>query len=534
MYSKSVLFGMASGTPDTIAPNALDWSKAHISRFGDTDFFPLPFEFECLWGDWSTVKAALSQLDLANLPPRPHRTMLVPKPRGGFRVVTQLDPLDAVLYAAIGFEAAPVIEQWRTPASQKIACSYRLAPDASGALFSSSADGWTDFQSHSTALASKTTCTYVALADISDFYNQIYHHRMHNALESASIPSPRPTSIEAFVGRITAKQSRGLPVGPSASIILAEACLDDVDQRLRNVGLVHTRYVDDFRVFCKSEAEAHQALHELTRYLFTAHRLSLQAHKTRVVNKDDFVRRDLVEPEEREKRSKLAEAKKLIQEAVDAAGHYGGDIDEKELLEEHDNVLARRALVRAFKATCKKSPLDLGLSRYLLRRAAKLRTRELVLPVTEHLHVLAPVFRDVAIYYDRVWHDTVQDIVRTAIPNFLKSDSLGWLPYVQEWSLWLMHKRQFVSKVKEEAVLARVDESIRFRHYALLAKRERRVEWIRQHKETWMNLGPWDRRAVLWAASALPRDERRAWLEPITQSQDLVEAAIAKHIRSEN
>ncbi|MBX3359439.1 MAG: RNA-directed DNA polymerase [Phycisphaeraceae bacterium] len=459
--------------------------------------------------------------------------MLVPKSQGGFRVATQLDPLDALLYAAMGYEAAAKIEDSRVPADKRVACSFRLSPQSTGDLFVANADGWKDFQEHSGQLAKHRSCDFVALADISDFYNQIYHHRLNNSLAAAMVPAPRPDSVEAFIGRFTAQQSRGIPVGPSTSILLAEACLSDVDHRLIHCGFNHTRYVDDFRIFCKSEAEAVHALHEITHYLFTAHRLSLQAHKTRIVLAKDFIRQELVEPEERENAAKISQGKRLIERAMDAAAYAGLEVDEDEILEAKEQEIVRKALLSTFKSCVRKPPIHLGLGRYVLRRASSLRIRALLRPVVEHLPILTPVFREVIHYFDRIWNDEVRDVLSSALPDFLSKDSQGWLPFVRDWTLWLAAKRQFLPS---KTAIQLADDSkptlVGCRYRALLAGCYGEVDWVRDQKERWMNAGPWERRAILWAGSALPRDERRAWLEPVTRSLDLTDAAIAKRVRA--
>ena len=70
------------------------------------------------------------------------------------------------------------------------------------------------------------------------------------------------------------KASQGLPVGPAASIILAEAVLTDVDRFIVQKGLSHTRYVDDFRVYGDSRNALLDLLREVALYLHTIHRLS--------------------------------------------------------------------------------------------------------------------------------------------------------------------------------------------------------------------------------------------------------------------
>ena len=522
----------AAHAPDTLQVASLDWAKAHIKRFGDTDLFPLPFEYECLWSSWDFIRPHICELELSTVPPSSSRTLFVPKPSGGFRAATQLDPLDGLIYAALAFEAAAPVETSRVAPEQFVACSYRLAPSEKGQLFEGSADGWASFHSQSKSLANKKSCTHVVIADISDFYNQIYHHRLQNSLSSAGIPDPRPENIEKFLGRITAKQSRGIPVGPAASILFAESCLNDVDRRLISCHYKHVRYVDDFRIFCKSEREAVGALHELSRYLFTAHRLSLQAHKTRILTKSDFRKRELIAPEEREAKSKEKHARKAVEEAFEAAGPYAEMLfDPDEVLLDRKNEIAHKALLETYRWCLKHTPIHLGLARYVLRKAGQLGTGVLVKETLNNLHELTPVFREAVLYLDKVWDTSMKGAASTSLQRFLKDSPQGWLPYLHDWSIWLVTKRDLLPTAKAIALAERAtDFSIRYR--ALLAQKYQQAEWVREKKEAWRNFGPWDRRAILWAGSVLPRDERRHWLEPVTTGADVIEAAIAKHVRA--
>ena len=78
---------------------------------------------------------------------------------------------------------------------------------------------------------------YVLLTDITDFYNQVYLRRLQNSIESCSNDlSEISRTIEKFLTMINNSMSKGIPVGPAASIILAEASLIDVDQFIQNNG----------------------------------------------------------------------------------------------------------------------------------------------------------------------------------------------------------------------------------------------------------------------------------------------------------
>ena len=73
--------------------------------------------------------------------------------------------------------------------------------------------------------------------------------------------------IEAFLLGLNRKVSRGIPVGPSASIIMAEAVLDDVDEWILHWSKKYARYVDDIRLFDDDPEELERQQRELTAYL---------------------------------------------------------------------------------------------------------------------------------------------------------------------------------------------------------------------------------------------------------------------------
>jgi hypothetical protein len=71
------------------------------------------------------------------------------------------------------------------------------------------------------------------------------------------------------------------------------------------------------------------------------------------------------------------------------------------------------------------------------------------------------------------------------------------------------------------------------RPMALVARRNKQVEWVRQQKNTWKNRGPWDRRAIIWSSSVLPKDERRHWLKLVEKDTEPLERAVAQLAASE-
>ncbi|MXD67853.1 reverse transcriptase, partial [Escherichia coli] len=64
---------------------------------------------------------------------------------------------------------------------------------------------------------------FILVTDITDFYNQIYLHRLNNAIELAD-PCLKilADDTERFIFSLNDKASQGVPVGPAASIIMSE------------------------------------------------------------------------------------------------------------------------------------------------------------------------------------------------------------------------------------------------------------------------------------------------------------------------
>jgi hypothetical protein len=510
---------------DSLNTHSLDWAVTHVLRFGDTDIFPVPFEFRCIKTAWNMVRPQLAAIDLSTYRTSGVRRMLVPKPAGGFRVATQLNPVDAIIYLAAVYEAAAKIEANRIPAGRNIACSYRIDISPDGQLFGIET-GWPEFHAKSEECAKSGEFTHVLIADIADFYSQIYSHRVQGALEAADVPSARSENIERFLLSLTAKQTRGVPVGPSASILLAEAVLSDVDSFLLRRGLTFTRYVDDFRIFCQSRRQATRIYHDLAEYLYTSHRLTLEQQKSRVLRVETFGRKELVDPARLEKESKLRRQRELI-EAIRFMSGY--NLSEDELPDEDKRKVVRENLVELFKTCVGERPLPLGLARYLLRRATRLRTTVLNDIAFQNLTTLVPVFRELINYLrvtvpKRAAAGRGQEIV-----TFLKTSIFGEVPFLRLWAMDLFLERPDLLSSDSALDLSReFRDDLGIRPYALIAQRAKKVDWVRGQKEIWMNYSPWDRRAVIYAGSVLPAKERRIWLDMVASAtDDVLDKAVA-------
>lgn len=114
---------------------SLEFAKAHIIKFYDSDFFPKPFEFEALWANWDEVVTHLTCNDVNGYTIDQPRTFTSIKPNKTFRVVHQLDPINTIIYTALAYLVSLGIEKARFPIKDHVACSYRFDVDAKKELF---------------------------------------------------------------------------------------------------------------------------------------------------------------------------------------------------------------------------------------------------------------------------------------------------------------------------------------------------------------------------------------------------------------
>ena len=197
---------------------------------GDTDVFPRPFEFQAIQFSWNQVRDFLSQQDLLSWRVRPHRTTLSTKAHLGFRAITQLDPLDFIVFSALIRDICEDLELRRVPITDQVAYSYRCKPSADGRLFDREIGYGQFLQRAREVLESDGNISHVAITDIADFYPRIYHHRLENALSAATLKSDHVKAIMGLLKGWNNSETFGIPVGSAPATVLAEATLIDVDQ----------------------------------------------------------------------------------------------------------------------------------------------------------------------------------------------------------------------------------------------------------------------------------------------------------------
>ncbi|HLW10001.1 MAG TPA: RNA-directed DNA polymerase [Fermentimonas sp.] len=517
---------------------SLEWALSHLTKYYDSDFFPRLFEFEAIKFDWDRLKKDIMKLDIESYMPKSPRIMYAPKINNTFRVVHQLDPIDSLIYTSLIFEIAQEVEEFRRMVNPEGAFSYHVNIGDQGDLFQGSSS-WKDFLDQDAKLREDYSNGFVIVTDITDFYGQIYLHRVENLICEASSGrlQRHGQAIERFLMRLNKGNSRGIPVGPSASIVIAELIMADIDRFLTKYECKFIRYVDDVKIFTHDYAEAIKILQDLTGHLHAFHRLVLSSSKTRLVTVQDY-ENNFVDEENVEQTAKQSEIDKEIEQIVKSIlsdhCYYNVEItDYNDLREEikdsadlakNINILGKSYLM-LFKQSLEQVS-DYSMIRHLLKKASRYKIRSILRLVSSNLERLMPVFRETILYLISVVKESDQYVKRD-LKKLLHSPYIK-LPYVNMWySYFFINKRILDSNDNE--FLSYV---LSLRQRAELQIIQKDTTWIRGYKDKIDDINPWAKRALLYGAGILPKQESKVWIRCCKNSNDLLEKAIVSHVLS--
>ena len=190
----------------------------------------------------------------------------VPKPGGGIRWLTRLDPAGEAEYRQAVRPLAGRIER----ALGREVFAIRTVPASGGwrlASWEPARAAWR--RALREVVRGATRDTAFAVADVRDCYGSIAPKTIASLLGSDA------AHAVAYLHRLRGCGVRGLPVGPDPSAVLANAVLAELDRAIRATGARHLRWVDDVFLW-GSDADVKQALLALER---TADGMGLTLHR---------------------------------------------------------------------------------------------------------------------------------------------------------------------------------------------------------------------------------------------------------------
>jgi hypothetical protein len=177
----------------------------------------------------------------------------IPKPGGGVRWLTRLDPAGEAEYRDAVRPLAGRIERALGPEVFAI----RTRPAPGGWRLASWGPARTAWQGTLRRIIREATRgTSFAVADVHDCYGSISPETI------GALLGPEAAHAIDFLRRVHERGVRGLPIGPDPSAVLANAVLSELDRAIRSARARHVRWVDDFFLW-GSRAEVRHALRTL-------------------------------------------------------------------------------------------------------------------------------------------------------------------------------------------------------------------------------------------------------------------------------
>ena len=213
---------------------------------------------------YKSTRAAFDELGLV-----PLSHVLVPKKEAfDYRKIAIISPEDLVLFQTVSVMIAEPFEEERRGIARQRIYSYRFEPNAKKGQLFSPRYNLRSFREKSTRISKQKDVNYIVRSDIANFYDRINIHRLESTL--LTLPKLNKNLVH-LVNQIllhwAKRNSYSIPIGSNASRILAEVALFNVDKAMVEAGIKFLRFVDDYRIFAKSAAEAHSALAVLIEFL---------------------------------------------------------------------------------------------------------------------------------------------------------------------------------------------------------------------------------------------------------------------------
>jgi hypothetical protein len=476
----------------------------HLCKYGDTDVFPHLPELVFLHERQADIVKELAELDLDTYSPGNAIEALGPKSRYAFRMVHQMPLLDTILLVAAVVEVGDKIEAHRPPSNGMEAFSYRFSLDQKGGLFRTdrSYKDWLNAQV--AFIKGNLKIKRVVLTDISDFYARVNFHRLENLLDEVAPGHGGARYIKKHIRVIRAKQSFGLPVGGSGARLLAELVLSDTDRALQNDSRVATRFVDDFRIFLRADENPYDALAFIAEQLGVNEGLSLNAAKTRVYTRTDY----------------LTRLKHLLTDVSDEAEGAALDDLATELYFDEEPDPAQVAKLKSMnllgflQQEVGKEFFDMGRIKVIFRALKIAKPVDAIEYLTTNFAELVVFGREMTLLMHALEADNpgcFNGLCGTVIATILAPPASS-MQLIKAWLLQLFVRGTVPITATDIKRLEGLSSPLEKRQLHLIRGRIGDKNFFRKNKTAFGSLSVLEQTCFIWGASCLPKDEYENWL----------------------
>lgn len=495
--------------------SSIEWAFDHVNLEKDTDLFPKPKEYDIFQDNKEFIIGELSKIEIGEYNWQPSRRFIVPKSDYSYRIAMQLDPVDSIIFAAIIYEYGELIEKRRIPISDDYVFNYRFMPTAEGLLYNKK-NAWKNYWK--AARMKGENFKYTVCLDIADFYNQIYLHTIENQLNKCGFPNQISKALKNMLKKTNQRISRGIPVGPHASHLLAEMCLIPIDEYLRLRRIAFCRFADDMILFADSKEEVQMLIYEMFKMLDSTH-LMLQQSKTKIFDSVKFMEhadRMLDDTPENDLEQNL----KKMMDKYDLSPY--DSIDSVDLSGEETMLFDEDNIESVLLEYLNKTPSDYQRIGWLYKRLALIGIDSALTITLKHIDNLMPVINEIGMYFLSVanstntnYHNIGNQLLALLDNKFVEENEFVQMTIYSLFS----HTNQFNQVDQLMSKFDHVNENVK-REIILALYQVKADAWVREKKVYYDNMGIWSRRAFVIASTCLAREERKFFIESIEKSKN--------------
>jgi hypothetical protein len=177
-----------------------------------------------------------------------------------------------------------------------------------------------------------------------------------------------------------------------------------------------------------------------------------------------------------------------------------------------------------------KDEIDIPMTKFLVNRLGQLKRREPLDDLLARIDNLHPVLSEIIRYLSEIGEGLTEPTrheIGALLLSKLQDSVLSNLDFNKMQIMSLFAGTSQWGNTESLARYYSLESSAFFRRTVLLALgRSGQDYWLREKKVSFDQMAPWDRRAFLYAASCLPKDERTHWYNAVLKSRDELERYI--------
>lgn len=516
---------------------SIEWAIDSILSTGDTYLFPIPFELKAIAHFKAEVISHIRKIDLGNMKFGSYRTSIAPKSIKGFRIATQLDPIDSILTLAIIKEISSEIESQRVNTNKNCVYSFRLKPDSDGSIYDKQFR-FSKFKFDIKTELANPAIKFVFVTDISDFYPSIYMHDIETSLFDLLGKTPKKMHANALISICNVMHAnqthKGVPVGPQFSRPIAELVMDAVDKHLLEKGINFKRYVDDYVFFCKTEHEAYKMHSMFAQILFEMRGLKLNESKTFILPKSGYISKVLFNPATKARFRQIIQLEKLLEEAgVDVESY--DEIDFEKLDPEIQEKIQKLNFKKMLEDELKLPNPDSSMTAFIINNLARLDdtgitdvllSKSSIEKLNFKLKGVINYFKFIRSYSEPQKHHIGKEVIAT-----LKTSYISEVAFNRMWLLDLFSEsNEWDNQDEFQSMYDTYSDDVTRRKVILALKNSKNVAFFRANKHTSLDsMNPWTKRAFIFGMSCLPDEEKRPWFKArIPMEKNFTEEIVEK------